>query len=301
MKKTVCILIAICLVCLCAVSFAACNNKTFTMSFFVDGEELLPSIQGKAGSEITVPDVPEKEDMVFDGWYLNPEFSGKAVQIPSKMPKNDVTYYARFVPAVRATYLVFSDSHENFDTRLNNTLVAFKNMLLANGCTAKSDVTKTLNSEGNIIINVNVYVTDSEQVDNIANVLKQVARSAKLEFKAENSADAQSLLVGSEHLKSATVTKDGNDNYAIGLQFNDEGTARFAEITAEYLNRTLYIFIDGEMYTQVIVNAQITNGYAVISAAGGYTYDNALEMASKLQAGTFGVSLRLLEMTSING
>lgn len=46
------------------------------------------------------------------------------------------------------------------------------------------------------------------------------------------------------------------------------------------------------------INAAITNGSAIIT--GNYTYQSAYEYATKLQSGTFGVTLQLAEVRSIS-
>lgn len=298
MKRSIVIILSILLLGLCSVSFFACSNKTVTMTFVSDGEEILSPIQGKVGSKITPPDNPVKENLVFVGWYLNPEFRGKSVKIPSKMPKKDVTYYARFMVGVSATYEVLPDDKDNFDTRVDNAVTALRNLLVINGFT-ELDVTKDVNENGNTIIKAEIYVDDKLNVEGASNILRQISSSATFEIKAENNADAENLMVGSEHLESVYVTTDSDDNYVIGLKFNSAGTARFAEVTSEYLNKPLYIFIGGEFNTMVIVNSQITNGSAVITSASGYAYWQALEMANRLQAGVFGVKLHLVQLASI--
>ncbi len=123
-----------------------------------------------------------------------------------------------------------------------------------------------------------------------------------MEFKGENSAEAEAAIVGREHLESAYVTLDENGKYAVGLKFNAAGTSAFASFTQEYVGKSTYIFIDGEYYTTVTVNSAITNGSAIITsgASGGYSYDEAKDFATRLQSGTFGVSLEQSEVKNIS-
>ena len=126
-----------------------------------------------------------------------------------------------------------------------------------------------------------------------------IGRPARLEFKGENDASAETLLNGSEHLESAFVTtQDGQ--YAVGLNFNEEGTKVFADITEQYNGSSIYIFIDGSLYTTVNVQSVITNGSAVITRTGGYTYEEAREFATRLQSGAFGVELNATEVKTIS-
>lgn len=94
----------------------ACNDDTntptptpepeteITLTFVCDGATPISPIKATAGSEITPPANPQKADFVFRGWYENPDFSGEAVEIPSVMPQEDKTYYARFLLSCTLTY-----------------------------------------------------------------------------------------------------------------------------------------------------------------------------------------------------
>ncbi len=97
----------------CAGLFVACGNDdsskgdggtfvpdepaTYTLTFVTDGGTVIPSITEKEGSAITPPADPEKTGFEFDGWYLTPEHSGNAVTLPTKMPSENKTYYAKFL------------------------------------------------------------------------------------------------------------------------------------------------------------------------------------------------------------
>ncbi len=61
-------------------------NKTYKVTYKVDGE-VYATYNIEAGKKITVPADPEKEGYDFAGW--SPE-------IPSKMPKNDITFEAKW-------------------------------------------------------------------------------------------------------------------------------------------------------------------------------------------------------------
>lgn len=300
MKKSVCLLIVLLLLCGAMLTLVACNIATVTMSFEV-GTDATPiePIQAKVGSRISPPSDPEHKDLIFEGWYLDPEFTGRAVKIPNKMPKKDMTYYAHFIPAVSAVYEVLPDESGDLDARVDSTVSSISNMLKLNGY-AKSSVSKSIGEDNKIKITVEMYLKNNAEVYPAKRLLEAIGKSASvLEFKGEDSADAENLITGREHLKSANVMQD--DNNAICLKFNDVGKKKFADITSEYLGNRIYIFVDGELYTQVIVNAQVTDGTAIIlnAAPEVYDYSYALEFATKLQAGTFRVDLRLVQMTNI--
>lgn len=222
------------------------------------------------------------------------------VEFPIAGTVVDYTGYAKTIKlgldmsgGVSAVFEVQPDEFDDLDTRVNGTIDSLQSLLVSKGYT-EATVTKG-SSNGNTTIRVEV-----PDVDDPERVLDLIGRPATLEFKGENNVDAENLLVGRDHLESAFVTTDQNGNFAVGLKFNDEGTKRFAEVTKDYLNKSTYIFINGELYTTVTVNATITDGSAIITNNSGYTYQEAYDFATQLQSGTFGVKLRQTEVRNIS-
>lgn len=195
---------------------------------------------------------------------------------------------------VSAVFTVTDENKDDLDTRIDGTVTSLSELLVSKGYT-ESTVTRGQDSSGNETIRVEV-----PDVDDPEKVLDLIGRPATLEFKGENSATAENLIVGRDHLETAYVTTDENGSYAVGLKFNEAGTAKFAQVTADYLNKSTYIFINGEYYTTVTVNSTITNGSAIITNQGGYTYDAAKDFATRLQSGTFGVELEQTEVRNIS-
>lgn len=195
---------------------------------------------------------------------------------------------------VSAVFTVIDDNHGDLDTRIDGTVMSMQELLVSKGY-SESTVTRGTSSNGSETIRVEVPDVDDPEA-----VLQLIGRPATLEFKGENDPEADNLLVGREHLQNAYVTTDNNGQYAVALQFNEVGTAVFAQVTNDYLNKDTYIFINGEYYTTVNVGSTITNGSAIISRTGGYSYQEARDFATRLQSGTFGVELELAEMRNIS-
>lgn len=84
---------------------AACAPKatSYTLTFVTNGGTQIDPITAEAGETITPPSDPEKEGAVFDGWYLSADFSGEKVTVPSVMPEENVTYYAKYNEVETAT------------------------------------------------------------------------------------------------------------------------------------------------------------------------------------------------------
>lgn len=218
----------------------------------------------------------------------------------------DYTGYAKTIKlgldmsgGVSATFEVIDDGNGNLETRVDGTVTSLQELLVSRGYT-ESVVTKT-ESGGSYFVRVEV-----PDVDDPEEVLDLIGRPAQLVFTGEDygdnlTEDAVFLIEGSKHLESAFVTTDQNANYAVGLKFNAAGTEAFRQATTDYLNKQIYIYINGEKYTSVNVNSTITDGNAIItSGTQGYTYDEARDFAMRLQSGAFGVQLSETEVRNIS-
>ena len=74
-------------------------NTTYKITY-VDGWKKLalePSTYTVNTTELTLPTPPEKDYYVFDGWYLDSEFTKYADKIDVSY-KSDITYYAKYLP-----------------------------------------------------------------------------------------------------------------------------------------------------------------------------------------------------------
>lgn len=138
-------------------------------------------------------------------------------------------------------------------------------------------------------------------VDDPERVFDLIGRPASLKITKGDDADTV-YIVGSKHLSQVGVAADtekNNGTYVISLQFNKEGTTAFATATKDNVGSNLDIYINGEKLMSVSVSSEISNGQAVIkqggSTSGGYTYEEAYDMATRLQAGTFGVDMTVRE------
>ncbi len=219
----------------------------------------------------------------------------------------DYTGYAKTIKlgldmsgGVSAVFKVIPDEFGDIDTRISGTISSLQSLLVSKGYT-EATVTQGTSSDGNSTIRVEI-----PDVDDPARVLELVGRPASLYFTLEDLGDEASnaeleekaFLNGREHLETAYVTTDDNSNYAIGLKFNDEGAKVFGEITSANTGKSTYIYVGGTKIMAPTINTAITTGSAVIT--GSYTYQQAYEYATKLQSGTFGVTLQLSEVRNIS-
>lgn len=124
--------------------------------------------------------------------------------------------------------------------------------------------------------------------------------------KAENKDDQVALsgptfertnLTG-RNLKRATVEFDPQlGNPQVSLEFDGEGTKLFADLTKENLGKRIAIYLDGIPISAPTVQAEITNGRAVIS--GGFTLEEAKQLARSLKAGALPVPIELIGQQTV--
>ncbi len=213
----------------------------------------------------------------------------------------DYTGYAKTIKlgldmsgGVSAVLNVNEPQSDDLQNRIEGTVIALQNLLVSKGYT--ESVVTTGESGGTTYIRVEV-----PDVDDPERVLDLIGRPATLEFKGQNDVNAENLIVGSKHLEQAYVTTDENGNYAVGLQFNEDGAKVFKDVTTEYNGKDTFIFINGEYYSTVGVNAVIADGKAIITrGSGGYSYEEAYDFATQLQSGTLGVKLVRGEIRNIS-
>ncbi len=100
-------------------------------------------------------------------------------------------------------------------------------------------------------------------------------------------------------LESAAVTypNQGVGEPQVALKFNKEGAKLFAEITKRNLHKTVAIYLDGKIISAPVVQAEITNGEAVIT--GNFTTEEAKKLKQRLNEGALPVPIELISQQSV--
>ncbi len=108
----------------------------------------------------------------------------------------------------------------------------------------------------------------------------------------------QSTGLSGRHLKRAQLVFNPQTQVPmVSLEWNDEGTKLFEEITKRNINKTIAIFLDGIPISTPVVNEPITNGQAVIS--GRFTPQDAKLLATRLNSGALPVPIELISQQTI--
>ena len=108
----------------------------------------------------------------------------------------------------------------------------------------------------------------------------------------------QTLLTG-ELLTDARVRiggEFGNEPY-VAIEFNSEGARIFDKITAENVGKRLAIILDNTVYSAPVVRERISGGKASIT--GGFTMDEAKDLAIVLRAGALPAPVKVVQNITI--
>lgn len=102
-----------------------------------------------------------------------------------------------------------------------------------------------------------------------------------------------------KNLKNAKVEfqSQGLGEPQVGLQFDDEGTKLFADITKRNLGKRVAIYLDGEIISAPTVQSEITTGQAVIT--GNFSIDEANNLVKRLNEGALPVPITLIGQQSV--
>jgi protein-export membrane protein SecD len=108
----------------------------------------------------------------------------------------------------------------------------------------------------------------------------------------------ESTFLTGKYLKKAELAFDQQlGTPLILLQFNDEGSSLFEQITSENVGKILAIYIDNVPISTPVVNEKISGGKAQIT--GDFTLDEAKELVRNLNAGALPVPIKLISEQSV--
>ncbi len=102
-----------------------------------------------------------------------------------------------------------------------------------------------------------------------------------------------------KQLKRAEVTQDSRTGQTqVNLNFDEEGTKLFADITGRNVGKPVAIYLDGQPISIPKVNEAITSGSAVIS--GGFTLLEAKQLSQRLNSGALPVPVELISQQKVD-
>ncbi len=128
--------------------------------------------------------------------------------------------------------------------------------------------------------------------------LKESSPSAQLDGSAEVTNLFESTGLTGKDLVRAQVQFDRNTGEpVVGIEFNSEGTQKFAQLTTELVGKQLAIFLDNQPVSAPVVKTAITTGQAIIT--GNFTLEQAKQLAIQLNAGALPVPIELVSQRTV--
>ena len=102
-------------------------------------------------------------------------------------------------------------------------------------------------------------------------------------------------------LNSANLsTNSQNGQWVVDLEFNGEGTKKFATLTKNMVGQQMAIFFNGELQSAPVIREPITGGRAQISGGdNGFAYEEAKKMVDLLNAGALPVPAKIIEENTV--
>jgi len=104
-------------------------------------------------------------------------------------------------------------------------------------------------------------------------------------------------LTGAQFTHATAQVNQGSLGYQVGIQFNDEGTKLFGELTKKNLQKPIAIFLDDVLISVPTVQSAITDGQAVIS--GRFSAVEANQLASNLNTGALPAPIILIGQNTV--
>lgn len=126
-------------------------------------------------------------------------------------------------------------------------------------------------------------------------IVKSLGQSGKLSFK---SPDGEEILTGSDVKKATAQLNQQTGKYEVGLEFNDEGTVKFADATSKYIGQKIGIYIDDELVSEPTVQTAITDGKASIT--GSETLEENKALAGMINSGALPVPVKSISVKNVS-
>lgn len=190
---------------------------------------------------------------------------------------NDIKLGLDLAGGVSITYQAVGDE-EPSATDMSDTV--YKLQLRAQSYSTEAEVYKV----GSNRISVDIpSVTDANKV------LEELGQPGTLSFLDK---DGEEVMTGSDVQSAQAGIQDksnGQKEYVVQLTLTEEGSQKFAEVTAEQIGETISIVYDGETVSSPTVNSAITGGQCEI--IGLESYEAAETLASTIRIGALPIGL----------
>lgn len=141
------------------------------------------------------------------------------------------------------------------------------------------------------------YKTNEKTLDKYELWRILVKTKNKEDFLPEQTPWENTKLSGANLEGSEVVTDQRTGQVQVSLQFDEEGTELFRQITERNIGKPVGIFLDSEPISTPVVNQAIPNGQAVIR--GNFSMEEAQQLATRLNAGALPVPIDIISQQGV--
>ncbi len=127
------------------------------------------------------------------------------------------------------------------------------------------------------------------------NAVDELAATAHLSFRNPS---GEEVMDGSAVKSAAARVNQENGEYLVLLELNNEGKEIFSNVTEEYLNQAISIYMDDTLLSAPTVQAHITDGSAQIT--GNFTAEEATKLANQINGGALPFTLTVSSYSGIS-
>ena len=148
-------------------------------------------------------------------------------------------------------------------------------------------------------------IVEIPDVSDLNQAKAYLGETAELDFRQpvmkETGAEWEATGLSGKDLSKANLsTNSQNGQWVVDLEFNVEGTKKFAELTKKLVGQPMAIFFNGEMQSAPVIREPITGGRAQISGGeNGFSVEEAKKMVDLLNAGALPVPAKIIEENTV--
>ena len=140
-------------------------------------------------------------------------------------------------------------------------------------------------------------------VTDISEAVGLIGKTAQLEFRkpAESTTSAEPFektdLTGKDLIRAGVAFDRSTGKPTVTLQFNADGTQKFAKLTTELVGKQIAIYLDNKVVSAPVVNTAITTGEANIT--GSFSLDEAKQLAIQLNSGALPLPIKQISQETV--
>ena len=148
-------------------------------------------------------------------------------------------------------------------------------------------------------------VVEIPDVSDLNQAKAYLGETAELDFRKpvmkDGTEEWETTGLTGKDLNSANLsTNSQNGQWVVDLEFNNEGTKKFATLTKNMVGQQMAIFFNGELQSAPVIREPITGGRAQISGGdNGFAYEEAKKMVDLLNAGALPVPAKIIEENTV--